>query len=47
MNIRRPNLDCPMNCSLRNSPQCVCNFAVVSDENSPISSADNKAVVPA
>ena len=37
MNIRSPNPDCPMNCSLRNSPQCVCNLVVVAGENSPIS----------
>ncbi|MFZ2278523.1 MAG: hypothetical protein WAW39_12020 [Prosthecobacter sp.] len=37
MNSRRPKLDCPMTCSLRNSPQCVCNLIAVYNENSPIS----------
>ena len=37
MNIRRPNPDCSMTCTLRNSAQCVCNLIAVSGENSPIS----------
>lgn len=37
MNIRRPNPDCAMNCTLRNGPQCVCNLVAISGENSPIS----------
>jgi hypothetical protein len=37
MNLRRPNPDCAMNCTLRNGPQCVCNLIAVHGENSPIS----------
>lgn len=37
MNTRRRNPDCPMSCTFRNGPKCVCNLIAVSGEKSPIS----------
>jgi hypothetical protein len=37
MNIRHPNPNCSMTCTLHNSSQCVCNLIAISGENSPIS----------
>jgi hypothetical protein len=37
MNVRRPNPNCPMACTFRNRPQCVCNLISVSGRHSSIS----------